>query len=152
MRLENDAVATFEPVKIGTLMRVQIVGTAFEITSESEIDQPTFDALPTRWVFSVVPRQAGSQKLGVRVAIRMRSGQHQEVYDFEVLKRDVEVWVGWGARVFAFLRTYAWPVAIFFATIIGFVIKYLLDLTSVKTWIENQLGPFFTSLKALLGF
>ncbi len=72
-RLENDAVATFAPIKIGTLMRVQLVGMAFDITSESETDQPTFEALATRWAFSVVPKQAGNHKLGVRVAIRMRS-------------------------------------------------------------------------------
>jgi hypothetical protein len=138
-----------DEVKVGSLMRVEVTGEAFDIERPERVDKVVVEGEATVWDYCVTPKRPGIHALTIRgiVRIRLASGE-QEYYELPVVERAVQVRVNAAhtlrqlaglifSKLFAAL-VFAWGLAFW-------VIDYVLKLDAVKAWISSALKPFLPS-------
>jgi hypothetical protein len=139
-----------EEIKVGSLMRVEVTGDAFDVEPPERIDKVVVEDKATVWDYWVTPRQRGTHALEIRgiVRIRLPPSGDQEYYELPVVTREVRVRVNAAHTLrqcmgIVFSKLFAAVVATWGLAIA--VIAYVLKLDAVKDWISGAIKPFLST-------
>jgi hypothetical protein len=139
-----------DDIKVGSLMRVEVEGEAFDIERPERLDKVVVEGETAVWNYWVTPKRRGKQTLTIRgiVRIRLSPSGDQEYYELPVVAREVRVRVNaahtlkqFAGVVFSKLfaaALAAWGLAVA-------VVAYVLKLDAVKHWISDLIKPFLSS-------
>jgi hypothetical protein len=117
-----------EGIEVSTLVRVALIGDAFQIEPLSTADQPVLNTGYTQWDWSVTPKRSGIQSLYLRVTLRLQIPNHgTEFLDRVVFSETIRVAVNPLYAMKQFTATYwqwfvgAPPVA----ALVGYLQRYI---------------------------
>ena len=90
--LKGRGVPQVEEIKVGTLMKVRLMGDRFDIKPLSHEEQVVARSEFTQWEWDVVPLKAGRQVLSLSVTVKIPvPGYGEKQRDYPVLERDIDV-------------------------------------------------------------
>ncbi|RKZ02337.1 MAG: hypothetical protein DRQ10_00165 [Candidatus Hydrothermota bacterium] len=123
--LKGSGVPQVETVKVSALMKVRLLGDAFEIIPLNEEEQIVTRSGFTQWAWDVTPLQPGRHELHLVVSVKLRIAGVEKLRDYPVIDRTVYVEVNPGYAIKNFLRkNWRWLLT---AIIIPFGGKWLRD-------------------------
>ena len=79
------------PIKVGFFMKVKLSGENFRIRELSSVEQFITNEGFTQWAFDATPLKSGTQTLILLVTVQIKMENLQEVKDYPVLEKDVNV-------------------------------------------------------------
>ena len=130
-------------IKVGTLMRVELRGDAFDITSSSRPDRLITGAKAERWDFTVVPKKSGTHKLVVQAIVRLRlPGGGEEYFDLDPVEHPIKVRVNPVRAVKAFIATPYVKLAVGAWTTIAATFGAIYGIDPIKEKINALLKPY----------
>jgi hypothetical protein len=139
-----------DEIKVGSLMRVEVEGEAFDIEPPKRVDKVVVEGEATVWDYWVTPKRRGKQTVTIRgiVRIRLPPSGDQEYYELPVVAREVRVRVNAAHTLkqcigVVFSKLFAVVVAVWGLAIA--VITYVLKLDAIKDWISNLIKPFLST-------
>lgn len=83
-----------ERLQIYPVMRAELKGVNFEITSDGYSEKPVTSALPVEWIWNVTPKFAGKQTLILTISIPVIIDQTHNIVSAQTLKNiPIEIYV-----------------------------------------------------------
>ena len=132
-----------DTIKVGTFMRVDLAGDAFDIVRPDNADKIVTPGHPARWDFRIVPKESGTQTLTVRAVVRLRlpTGD-QEFYDLDPVERRIQVRVSAVYAVKRFLATPYVKFALKVWAVLVFLVGLAYAIDPAKEKINALLKPY----------
>ena len=122
--LKGRGVPEVDTLKVGSLMKARLSGTAFSVSPMNEEEQLVPEAGHTEWAWDVMPLKSGTQKLHLHITIRIRLPFGEERKDHPVVDREIDVHVNplYSIKVF-FSRYWKWIVTAIVLPVVWWLIK-----------------------------
>lgn len=123
--LRGRGVPQIEEIKVGTLMKVRLMGDSFDMKALSHEEQVVAGEGFTQWDWDVTPLKSGIQTLLLTVTVRIKiPGYGEEKIDYPVFERQIKVKVSPIYSTINFIKSYwQWIVSAMIIPIIGWAVK-----------------------------
>lgn len=129
LELKGRGVPQIEEIRVGTFMKVRLMGNNFDIKPLSHKEQLVAGEGFTQWDWDVVPLKSGMQSLLLVVTVRIKIPNYdEERKDYPVFERQIKVKVNLIYSISSFVYSYwQWIAGTITSTgIIGWFIKWII--------------------------
>lgn len=122
--LKGRGIPNIETIKVGSLMKARLTGSAFQIQSLNEEEQVLTKRDYTEWAWNVIPDKSGKQVLYLHVTVRIRLPYGEEKKDCPVMEREILVRVNPVYSIIKFLTKYwMWIITALIIPLLGLIWK-----------------------------